>query len=85
MFKKYGLIKSNWGQKRKMRKLKSCLYDLHKAGAIIVNENTAIHTYCATYTKGEFIDNWKKEQIENYLNKPGCLLSDNGKIVRGGH
>lgn len=23
--------------------------------------------------RGEFIENWKKEQIENYLNEPGRL------------
>ena len=64
------LAKSMWGQKRKLR---SCLCDLQKAGAIIVNENTVIHTYCVACKKEEFINNWKKEQLKNYLNEPGRL------------
>ena len=67
------LAKSRWGQKRKLRRLESCLYDLQKAGALVKNENTAIRTYCAACTKEEFIGNWKKEQIENYLNEPDRL------------
>ena len=67
------LAKSRWREKRKIRKLESYLYDLQKAGAIIKNENTTICTYCAACSKGEFIDNWKKEQIENCLNEPGRL------------
>ncbi len=69
----FALAKSRWGQKRKIRKLESCLYDLQKAGAIIRNENITVCTYCAACSKGEFIENWKKEQIENYLNEPGRL------------
>lgn len=67
------LVKSKWGENWKTRKLKSCLVDLQKAGAIIVDETIAIHIYCAACTKGEFIDNWKKEQIKNYLNEPSRL------------
>ena len=69
----FALAKSKWGQKRKLRKLESCLYDLQKASAIIRNENITVCTYCAACSKGEFIENWKKEQIENYLNEPGRL------------
>ncbi|WP_251496463.1 BlaI/MecI/CopY family transcriptional regulator [Otoolea muris] len=67
------LVKSKWGKNWKTRKLKSCLVDLQKAGAIIIDETIAIHIYCAACTKGEFIDNWKKEQIKNYLNEPSRL------------
>ena len=56
----------------------SCLFSNNlnwntRSFAIIKNENTTICTYCAACSKGEFIDNWKKEQIENYLNEPGRL------------
>ena len=51
------LVKSKWGKNWKTRKLKTI----------------AIHIYCAACTKGEFIDNWKKEQIKNYLNEPSRL------------
>ena len=67
------LVKSKWGKNWKTRKLKSCLVVLQKAGAIIIDETIAIHIYCAACTKGEFIDNWKKEQIKNYLNEPSRL------------
>lgn len=48
----FAFAKSRWGQKRKLRKLESCLYDLQKAGAIIRNENTIVCTYCAACSKG---------------------------------
>ncbi len=67
------LVKSRWGERWKIRKLKSCLVDLQEAGAVIADENTAVRTYCAACTKGGFVDNWKKEQIKNYFNKPGRL------------
>lgn len=67
------LVKFKWSEKWKIRKLKSCLVDLQKAGAIIVSETITIRTYCAACTKGDFIDNWKKEQITDYLNEPSRL------------
>ena len=67
------LVKSRWGERWKIRKLKSCLVDLQEAGAVIADENTAVRTYCAACTKGGFVDNWKKEQIKNYLNEPSRL------------
>ena len=58
----FALAKSRWGQKRKIRKLESCLYDLQKAGAIIRNEILPFAHIVLRVQRGNLLKTGKKNK-----------------------